>query len=431
MMGLVLLSSSLLALQAGQPPRTPEDPQKKAPAAAVAVDQGQANAEYNALKEKMPETAAAHWRMAVWCEEHGLKDQAYVHYAQVVQLDPRREPAWRKLGFIKHDGRWMTKEEIVQEDEFKKAEKIWGPRFRKLHKDVHGTNGEKKRETAMKAIDAIKDPAAVLPAYRAFGGGSADDQMILLAILGQVDKPVSSRTIALLAVYGKAPEVRREAIENLRQRPAGDYLDILVGLMIEPFTYEVRRVGGPGSPGELLLGGERYNVRRFYAPPTANIAPQPGDVIFYDELGAPFVSRVFGPNQAMSAAAASIGSPSGTSAPYAGGLLAQYNPYDVAEEAQRGAVKAQEQLERDVNVIKEINDQRKRFNDLVIKVAKDASGLDNGNTPKEWRRALLGGNKVSPAKSPRLTFNEVVPLDYNPVFAPMGIFYRLPLMADS
>ena len=221
----------------------------------------------------------------------------------MVQLDPRRDVAWRKLGFTKHDGRWLTRDEIVREGEYKKAERVWAPRFRKLHKDVHGANGEKKRDTAMAAIDAISDPMAVLPAYREFAGGGAVDQMILLGILGQIDKPLSSKVIALLAVYGKAPEVRREARSRtsaIAQR--ADYLDVLVGLMTEPFTYEVRRVGGPGSPGVLLVAGERYNVRRIYVPPPPNLGPQPGDLVAYDQYGAPFVSRLVGtsPNPAGS-----------------------------------------------------------------------------------------------------------------------------------
>ena len=31
-----------------------------------------------------------------------------IEFEAVAQLDPRREAAWRKLGYVKHDGRWMT-----------------------------------------------------------------------------------------------------------------------------------------------------------------------------------------------------------------------------------------------------------------------------------------------------------------------------------
>ena len=58
--------------------------------------------------------------------------------------------------------------------------------------------------------------------------------------------------------------------------------------MIDPFKYEVKRVGGPGSPGILFVEGEKFNVSRFYAPPAApNITPQPGDIVSYDASGMP------------------------------------------------------------------------------------------------------------------------------------------------
>ena len=77
----------------------------------------------------------------------------------------------------------------------------------------------------------------------------------------------------MLAVYGRTPEVRRRATEILRGRPAEDYLELLVGLMVDPLKYEVKPVAGPGSPGVLFVEGERFNVARFYAPPPPSIAP--------------------------------------------------------------------------------------------------------------------------------------------------------------
>lgn len=92
------------------------------------------------------------------------------------------------------------------------------------------------------------------------------DQLILVQVLGQIDKAPSSRVLAMLAVYGKTPDLRRRAIETLRGRPAEDFLDLLVGLMIDPYKYEVKPVAGPGSPGVLFVEGEKFNVSRFYAP---------------------------------------------------------------------------------------------------------------------------------------------------------------------
>ncbi len=72
------------------------------------------------MKAKTPRTVAAQSKLAAWCEEHGLKAEAYVHYAEVVRLDPRREAAWRKLGYKKYGNRWMTDAQIAEVEEQKK-----------------------------------------------------------------------------------------------------------------------------------------------------------------------------------------------------------------------------------------------------------------------------------------------------------------------
>ena len=84
---------------------------------------------------------------------------------------------------------------------------------------------------------------------------------------------------------------------------------------------------------------------------------------------------------------------------------------------------AKNQLEADVNLIKSINKDRKKFNELVMAVAKNATGKDGGQTPKEWRQTLAAGNGISkqPSRTPeKPTFGEMVSLAYNPVFAPVG-----------
>ena len=418
MIRLVIISTALLAFQdAGSSPSKRE--QKPRPEVATEVKDGAANAQYNALREKTPATAAAQWRLGLWCEEHGMNDLAYVHFAEVARLDPKRDAAWRKLGFKKSGARWTTDEQIALEHEQKKAEKEWAPRLKKLHKDIHGTNGAKKREIALAAVTGISDPRAILPVYREFGGGGQIDQVILVQVLGQVDKPLSSKVLAMLAVYGKTPDVRRRATETLRGRSAEDFLDLLVGLMIDPYKYEVKPVAGPGSPGVLFVEGEKFNVSRFYAPPAApNITPQPGDIVSYDSSGMPLVSRPVGITRATHGVAGSKTLVKETDTVQ----FEVISPYQLMAEAQRGALMAEAQLEGDVALIKSINDDRKRFNDLVIAVASNATGRNPGRTPKEWREALAMPNQSNrPLKAPmKPTFGEMATLVYEPVFAPIG-----------
>ncbi len=422
MIASVIVAAALLVGQTAAPTHS-GDKQKTTSKAASPVELQKAESEYNLLKQKTPMTAAARWKLALWCEEHGLKDIAYVHFGEVIMLDPKRDAAWKRLGFKKHGNHWATDAQIAEDHEQKKADKFWGPHLNKIHKDIHGANGKPKKALAQAELDKISDPRAVLSVYREFAGGGKSDQLNLIAVLDRIAKPISSKVLAMIAVYGKTAEVRSRATEILRGRPCQDFLDVLVAMMTDEFKYEVRPVGGPGSPGVLFVEGEKFNVSRFYAPPAApNIMPQPGDVITYDQNGMPIINRPVRQDTVMSPKAGLSGSKNLLEEKEQ--AIIEYeaiSPSQLQAEAQRGALVAKNQLEADVNMIKSINKDRKKFNDLVMVVAKEATGKDGGKTPKEWRETLAaasGSSKQAPAA--KRTYGEMVALAYNPVFAPVG-----------
>ena len=423
MIGSVIVASALLVGQTAAPTHS-GDKQKTTSKAASADDIQKAESEYNLLKEKTPKTAAARWKLALWCEEHGLKDIAYVHFGEVISLDPKRDAAWKRLGFKKHGNHWATDAQIAEDLEQKKADKFWGPHLKKVHKDIHGANGKPKKDLAQADLDKISDPRAVLSVYREFAGGGKSDQLILIDVLDRIAKPISSKVLALIAVYGKTTDVRRRATEILRDRPSQDFIDVLVALLTDEFKYEVRPVGGPGSPGVLFVEGEKFNVSRFYAPPAApNIMPQPGDVITYDQNGMPIINRPVRQSTIMSARPPASGQKNLLEQPEQ--AIIEYeaiSPSQLAMEAQRGALVAKSQLEADVNMIKSINEKRKKFNNLVMAVAKEATRKDGGKTPKEWRETLAAGSASSKkAPAAKRTYGEMVALAYNPYFAPVGL----------
>ena len=169
MIKMVLLTSVLLAGQVA-PPAQVKKGEKAAPRIAE-IDSAEALAKYNELRQKTPPTAAAQWKLGLWCEEHGLKAEAYVHFAEVVRRDPKRDAAWRKLGFKKVGGRWTTEAQLAEDNAQKKADKVWGERLKKVHQDIHGANGVRKRDEAQSVLDAITDPRAIPSIYYTFGIG--------------------------------------------------------------------------------------------------------------------------------------------------------------------------------------------------------------------------------------------------------------------
>ncbi len=420
MLRLALCCSAILALQDPVPPASPEVPTPKAEADAA---EAQALSRYNDQRAKAPDTPAAQWKLALWCEQNGLKPESYVHFARVIELDPKRDAAWQKLGYKRHDGHWMTNEQIAAEAGRKAAEKTWTAQLKKWHKEFHPGKkpDERKADDARAALEKISDPAAISPILREFAGGGGADQAIALQLLGQIASPVASKGIAMLAVYGKSPDVRRNATEILRGRPAEDYLDLLVGLMKDPLRYEVRPVGGPGSPGILLVEGEKFNVQRFYAPPAPTFNFRPGDMIGYDASGMPIVMR----STTSTITGTKVGVPGSKSLVTEKDTVSTrtdvYSFENARLEAQRAAFAAQAQLEGDIKQIGAINDQRKRFTDLVIAVARAATGKSPDETAKGWRAELeigKGGRYARRTRErPKPTFGESVPLDYIPAFA--------------
>ena len=417
MLRVVLLCSALLSAQ--DPSKAPDEPRTNSKPEMPAAE-AEALAKYNGMRDKVAETGAAHWKMAQWCEQNGLKPEAYFHLGKVIELEPRRDAAWQKLGFKKHDGRWMTADQVAAEDAQKKADKEWSIKFKKWHKEIHG--GKKQAETQA-AFDAIVDPVAVPSIYREFCGGGPTDQDIGVQLLGQVEGPIASKAIAVMAIYGKSPNVRRHATELLRGRPAEEFLDMLVALMKDLLKYEVKPVGGPGSPGILFVEGERFNARRFYAPPPPpTYTPRPGDAIGYDLNGLPIISRTTSQTTAVS----KVGVPgSKTLVTERDAITSTTETFSFANamaEARRSAMAAQAQLAGDIAQVDSINERLRQFNELVMSVAQAATGKSPGRTAKDWRDLLAKGKDERYASRPRRpdvkpTFDEMVPLAYVPNLA--------------
>ncbi|HEX8199240.1 MAG TPA: hypothetical protein VF590_02045, partial [Isosphaeraceae bacterium] len=174
-------------------------------------------AEYNARREQARDTAESQWNLALWCEKQGLEAEAVAHFTAVTRLDPGREAAWKRLGYRRHDGRWMTAEQAAAEtaeaEEQKKANQHWQPLLEKWRSWLGETA---RRGEAEAALAELSDPRAVPAIWRVFGLRTAAHQVRAVQLLGQLDAPTASRALAILAVSGKTAEVRRVATETLR-----------------------------------------------------------------------------------------------------------------------------------------------------------------------------------------------------------------------
>ncbi len=257
------------------------------------ADRAAALAEYETRRQKAPYTADGQWLLGLWAEEHGLKEQARAHLTAVTRLDPKREQAWKKLGYKKHEGRWVTDAQLAAEkaeaEAQKLADKKWKPLLEKYKAMLDQPS---KRDEAENALAEITDPRAVPMIVSTFAKDRPKDQLRAIQLLSQIDSPLASKTLAYLGLFASSAEAKKVSIEILRNRDAREYMGLLVGLIRDPIKYEVKPVGGPGSPGELFIDGKKAKVRRFYSPPSApSIAFMPGDILTFDLDGSPVLIK--------------------------------------------------------------------------------------------------------------------------------------------
>jgi tetratricopeptide (TPR) repeat protein len=246
-------------------------------------------AEYAGHRVKAPLKADAQYKLALWCEEKGLRDEARAHLATVVRLDPNHAEAWKRLGFKKVGNRWTTdaqaQSEKAQHLAQQAADKRWKNRLEKL-RDALSHKGARKDE-AERELATITDPRAVPMVWKVFVQGHEKHRPAGVQLLGQIDATASSRALASLALFDRSDEVRRRAVETLRRRDAREYADVLVTALRDKIKYEVKNVGGPGSPGVLFVEGKEANMKRIYDPPAPQIAMMPGDTMSTDAYGLP------------------------------------------------------------------------------------------------------------------------------------------------
>ncbi len=270
---------------------------------AVVIDEHRGDAEglrklelYRARRDKIPDTAQAHWQLAQWCEENELRGEAVAHLTAVVRLNPVHEEARKKLGYRKQKGRWTasdqsTAEQRTETDAQRKAEAKWVPLLQKWDGRMDRKGRRAEAETAMAAV---RDPRAVSSIWKVFIRGGPSDQARAVRLLGQIDAPAASRALASLAAFGISDEVRLSAAERLIHRDPREFAPFLIGLMRDPIKYEVKYVGEPGSPGELYVHGKRMNQRFFYAAPPPLTTFRPTDIVGYDDYGMPIANRIVG-----------------------------------------------------------------------------------------------------------------------------------------
>ncbi len=254
-------------------------------------------AEYNDRRARTPHTADAHWKLALWCDDNGLKPEAIAHFTTVVRIDPKRDAAWKRLGYKQDKGRWVTDNQIAAGRVEAETQKLADVRWRKQLEALSiRLNNPTTKARAINALAEITDPRAVPAIWSTFVSSRNPKSALAVQLLGQIDSLPASRALVYLALASSSSDVRRAAVETLKRRDPREFAGLLIAMIREPIKYEARSVKGPGADGTLLVQGKDVDVkRRYVAPSLPNVQLGPNDILTYDANGLPVIDRLLSP----------------------------------------------------------------------------------------------------------------------------------------
>jgi hypothetical protein len=201
------------------------------------VRQSEHQQEYDARSRSLPDTVVAHRAMADWCKQQQLAEQATHHFERILQLDPNDEPARTSLGYQRHQGKWLTRDEIMAERGMRfydgtyrtaqdialrerakandNAEIEW-LRQLKLWRGWLDSRRIDRSDEAQAEINRITDPRAATSLVKMLDGERDEDlRLMWMAVLPQVRHPATMRKLIQLSIDEPLHDTRMQCIEQL------------------------------------------------------------------------------------------------------------------------------------------------------------------------------------------------------------------------
>ncbi len=181
--------------------------------------------------------AEAHYQLAVYCKENGLKTEAQVEFSSTVECDPNHSGARLALGFKKAGNHWLTQDEFMSEAGFVKYLGEWmKPEEAKLREQVErekrlknelrtrvaelveqtGFTDEAVRETAYEQLDQL-EPEVRIPVLRAATGHENPAvRMYAILELGKLKVVNAAGDLATRILVDRSAQLREMAVAALK-----------------------------------------------------------------------------------------------------------------------------------------------------------------------------------------------------------------------
>ncbi len=220
--------------------------------------------DYEKIRFTCADTVEAQWKLAEWCREKGLSTERAVHLERVVELDPNHKPARLALGYSHIDGRWVRREELMEErgyvrhkgkwmlpqdieiqerkQQTEKAQKEWYVSLRRLRTQL-GDRGP-RAQAALDELRSLSDPAAV-PAIADLFNGERSEQVqgLLIDALGRIKTDDAVRLLAEIALEVSNEDVRLAAVDYLKEIKSPSAVAYFTGALKNKENVKINRAG--------------------------------------------------------------------------------------------------------------------------------------------------------------------------------------------
>lgn len=171
--------------------------------------------EYVTRSREIPHTAQAHQQLADWCASRQLKSQRIEQLELLLELEPDNEVVHRALGHIRHEGQWMSRDEMMESQGYvrhngkyitklelellekteseRAAEQEWYPKVKQWTGWITGRDPRRISEGAA-SLRALREPDAVAALWNYLGQHkNVECRRLFVEVTGQIPGPKSAR----------------------------------------------------------------------------------------------------------------------------------------------------------------------------------------------------------------------------------------------
>ena len=182
------------------------------------------------------DTAEDQWKLALWCHHQGLLNLFQRHAWHVVELDTDHAAARKALGYVRHDGRWISQSEILTERGYIFFEQDWITRQQAALRVTHEQQEQRIRDWKERLIrwrnqlvrpdrnapqitidfGTLDDPDAVPGLIKLLGKESNRKlAFIYIETLGRIDSPAARTFLMENAVFQNNPLYRDACLKEV------------------------------------------------------------------------------------------------------------------------------------------------------------------------------------------------------------------------